>query len=225
MTEREVRSAYQRQMNQIHLSEEKANETLSAMLAENRRLRTDESNKNKAGFSRKTRSIAGLAGALAAVVVLAVAIGINSRSPSYQFQPVEIEFRASSTAAQPNPNSADQDRDSRIRSFAETAFSKWKISSEWTDAELSEDGMTFQITLQTSEKDIPVTATITENEPRLHKVITNEQTIQGKAVRLGYDPSFKTYVAAYQQEQYYIVIKGQGSEKEFTEVLQTILGG
>ena len=93
MTEKK-RSAYQREMDEIHLSREKADETLRMMLEENRRLRIKEAER---GEKRRISRWIPAAGAAAAAALL-LAVGLNMNSAGYRFDQISVEAITATSA-------------------------------------------------------------------------------------------------------------------------------
>ena len=215
MTEKK-RSAYQREMDEIHLSREKADETLRMMLEENRRLRIKEAER---GEKRRISRWIPAAGAAAAAALL-LAVGLNMNSAGYRFDQISVE---AITATSAQKTEMVQQTEGPIAADPETLFPGWNITGGTAD-EFVQGGTTLHETMVFLEKGKQeLNAAITDFEPAAYSAVQGEQRIAGKEVRLAYDTKSGNRIAVYRQDGMYIALYAQMEEKEFTEAVKSIL--
>ena len=219
MTDKQ-RSAYQREMDQVHVPKAKADETLRMMLEENRRLRAKE---NEEGERKKAgRRLPIYAGALAAACLL-LAVGLAlPRSGGYQFD--KVGLNALVVSAAPKGATVTEDgADTVLGTSAEAVFPGWEVANGQTQAYPMGSGTAHESVLTIRKEGQELRATVTDYEPALFSTVQKEQQIAGKKVRLAYNEETQTYAAAYEENGKYCVLTGRMEEKAFLEALKGIL--
>lgn len=215
MTEKK-RSAYQREMDQVHLSREKADETLRMMLEENRRLRAEEAER---GAKKQTARWVPAAGVAAAAAVL-LTIGINMNSAGYRFDQISLEALTSTNAQKAE---AVQEPEGTFAAEPEALFPGWKVTGGTADEYLQNQTVLHETTVFLEKGSQEISAAITDFEPAAYSAVPGEQKIAGKDVRLAYDTKSGNRIALYRQDGMYIALYAQMPEKEFAEAVKSIL--
>ena len=231
MTEKN-RTPYQREMDQIHVPEAKAKETLQKMLAENRRLREEEAKKpagkqlfstgggRRAGRIPRLVPVFALAGVAACVLLV---IGLTSRSDKKQFSQVQL----SDLPVQSLSHKSGEDPQHFEDAFgfpAETLFSGWTVLKEETEAVRKEEGTGYEAVLELSKEDRTLTASVYDDQPDLPAPPSEEQQIAGQTVRLIKDAETNKLTGVFQKNGLYIVVSGSMEEQEFLRLLEQLIG-
>ena len=186
MTQRK-RTPYQREMDAIHVPEEKANETLRNMLAENHRLA------ERKGSGRRIL----WAAVAAAAACLALVIGLNAgqkEPPQPQWKPTSLSIS---------------------RSFADTfgtepeaLFPGWEITEEYTETVDLPEGTGHEGRLTLKKEDAVLQAAVTDYEPEVWATAQEEQTLAGQTVRIGKDSETGSPLAVFRRDGLYTVLTG-----------------
>lgn len=217
MTEKK-RTAYQREMDQVHLSREKADETLRMMLEENRRLRTQEAERGRK--KKISRRITILAGGAAAAALL-IATGLNTNTGGGHIGTAGLDTLPVSQVQ--SMSTVQTDGGEFSAAAQEALFPGWTVTGGSTE-EHSRDGQTAHgITLFLEKGEKKLRAVITDYEPDEHPAAQEERQIAGKNVRLASDAESGETTAAYRQDGMYITLYGQMPEEEFADTVKEIL--
>lgn len=198
MTQTE-RTAYQREMDQVRLPQEKADETLRLMLQENQRLRREEARQKTRRSPLLTRVLPVLGAAAAALVLLLTTV---LRPSGYTFGSVRLgtlpgaQVQGAGSIAPAGDKLGTRPGAARL---AADLFPGWNLSQETADPALTApdgDGRSFVI-----EKDgTRLTVTVTEEETPLAAALKDAPAYGGAQVRLNRDGDTGILSAVYAPE-------------------------
>ena len=213
------RTPYQQEMDALHVPEEKANETLKMMLAENRRLREESAKKNR-GFVKSPRFWGAFA-AVAACAVLMLAVLPGRTGEKYTFTAVDYLSLPSADLSRGETESG-LTMEGTLGVSAETLFPGWETSWENT-IQLPSDGEKLYLTqLALRKGDQQLNAEVTNTVPAIAEVVSEEYEMNGKKIRLARDEAMKTVYAVYQRDNLYIVLSAGGGEENMIQTLKEL---
>ena len=215
MTE-EKRTPYQREMDEIHLRKEKADETLRMMLEENRRLRRQESGRSE---RRPVKRMQWFAAAAAAVACLVLVIGLTAGKPKYTFAAVQMsaltdtEWIRSTSAAGPSFEEA-------FARPAEKIFPGWEVTEEMAAVRQTDSSTVCEAELMLTRGERTLLVYVYDSEPAFWQAAGQEQNLESTAIRLARDSGTGALYAACRKDGLYLVIQGEMEENDFISILR-----
>ncbi len=218
----ETRSRYQQEMDQVKLSEEKANETLKLMLEKNKELREKEIRKAKksssAVWARRVLPVFAAAAACIALVFFVL------RQPGNQvtFGSLRLsQLPVTGVSRGENPEKADFETAFVCKEGS--LFPGWEIVDSETVQYTTSDGPEYEahLTIRKQEKELSVTIN-TRTEPALYTALADKESGL-KGIRLNLDPETNTRTAISLCNDLYISLSSDTlSEKDFLDAVKAI---
>jgi hypothetical protein len=205
------RSAYQREMDAVHLSKDKADETLRLMLEKNAEVHARQEK------SRKPRRTVWLASFAAAAAVLVMAVVLLRGGPALSWGSVRMRSL---------PLSGVRGEETVPASFRdvfgtdpENFFPGWTVVSDAADPAGRESRLTLK------HGDAELRATVSEAEPALSAALTRDGVPEADGVRYNRDPDDGTlYALCVLHGRYVIFQSDQLTENAFTEAVRSVTG-
>ncbi|MBQ8080413.1 MAG: hypothetical protein IJ240_00790 [Clostridia bacterium] len=203
------KTKYQQEMDAIHLSEEKTEQTLEALLAENRRLRVEDAKREqRRGASR--RPLYAVVAAAACLLLVVGGIAFSRRNA--------VSFGAFQLSSLPVSVARDVSVSGGAASFAEafgraaqTLFPGAEITYEDVAADRADGGYTGYLTVV--QNGFSLNAEVSAEEPPIYG-IARAGRLNGKALRLAREETTGALYAVYQREGLYVVLSSRQLEEE-----------
>ncbi len=215
------RPEYVRQMDELHIPEEKAKETLQKMLAENRRLRETQAKAGAGGKPAFRWQIPAAVLTAAACLVLLV-VGLSGRGGAYTFESIRLSSL---------PQGGARGGGTQVLSFEETfgcAPETLFLGGTVTEGKAGTqtlNGVTRRLgnlTIEANGKTLDVS--VTGDAPPLYTALLARQTVNGASVVLAQDPDTGIRYCAYERAGLYIVLSsGELSGEDFISALRTVV--
>ena len=207
------RTPYQQHMDNLHVSEQKKEETLCLMFQENQQIRgkkAQKSNRNKLWIP---------SAALAAVVCLVlVVIGLSGQN-SYTFESISLRSLPQVGARGTSTETVLFSEVFGITS--ETMFPFGTIKEEKTDAVFVNEKIHYRGSLQIMINGETLIASITDYEPPIYTVLTKDQEINKTEVRLAADMDTGRKCCVYCRNEVYTVLSSETlTEASFIQLLE-----
>ena len=209
------RTAYQEQLDSLHVSEQKADETLQLMLKENHRLQAQE---QRTPIQRNRIPLYAIAAA-ACIALLVLGISqLNSRSGIPDVRISSLPKVASIRGGEDSPVSFQE----AFGQDAAALFPGWQLTEETTRAVLMNGQEAHEASLRIEKDGKQLSVTVTDIEPPLMTVLKKEE---GRAVYVARDNETGMLYAAGIQGRLYVVCAAEGiAEKDFIALAEEVLG-
>ncbi len=213
------RTVYQTEMDSVHLSEEKANQTLRLMLEENRKLKTQEHKEKPKISSRMWTYCAAVA---AACLVLALALPWNGGKTTFG----SVRMSGLPAVSVARGIGADAPDFETLFSVApETLFAGWSIEACGTQSVTLQGKAAHEARLEITRDGTDLTAMVDDVKPPLLTALEEAKTGQGRDCRLNRDPDDGRQYAVYQRGGLYITLAADESlpESDFLRIVQEMM--
>ena len=208
------RTAYQEQIDALHVSKEKKEETLRLMLEENKRLRQAEE-KKASGFFRP-RHMTLYAVAAACLLVAFLGFGqLGGKSPY-------LSVRTSQLPAAVISRGGEEVTFRDVFGYeAEDLFKGWSVQEEGIDTLLFNGSRVHEASLTLRRDAAVISATVADYEPPLLTLLKKDASAAWEGTYLAKDQDSQTLYAAYEAQGRYIVLSAkQIAEKEFQRIAE-----
>ena len=211
-------TAYQKQMDELQVPKEKAEETLRLMLEENRRLRQAEEKKSAVkSFGKRIPMYALAAAACLAIVFLSVRQFTGAQSPFLSVKISELPV-------------AELSRGSETVSFrdvfgceAETLFPDWAVDDEGVDTVLVQGSRMHEAYLTLRKDTTALSAVVSDYEPSLLTALKSGGAHSAGGIYLAKDTDSDALFAAYETEWGFVVLRAEKmSEGEFKKTVEDL---
>ena len=220
------RSAYQSEMDQVHLSDEKAKETLRKMLAENDAIREKEQKKTAKRFLPAWRWLPAVAAAAACLVLILT--GAFNRDQNKSPAGAGQNFIFGNISVRKLPVSGVRGDDSEVNepdiSEPESLFPGWHISDARPGRRLrglSPDGVEIAVTIE--KDDVCLDAIVMKSKPELAEALAETDAYGKQGIRFNHDMDMQILSAVYAADGYYIVLfTEEMEEKDFAEAVMEV---
>ena len=214
------RSGYQKEMDQVHLSEDKAAETLRAMLAENDAIREKERKKAARRLPPLRRWLPAACAVAAACLVL-LFTGVFRPETNYLFGGVSVrKLPVSGVRGEENTPAGPE------REEAEKLFPGWTPGEARPGRSLrglSPDGAELDLTLR--KGGVSLDAAVMKGKPVLADALAETGAYGPRGVRFNHDPDTGVLSAVYERDGCYVVLSAEGmEEKEFAKAVMEAAG-
>ena len=208
------RTPYQKEMDQVHLSEEKANETLRMMLAENTRLRAKETTRAPKPWLKPALV------SVAAVALALVLVFSGGRNETYTWQSIRTDVLPVGGVSRGDDASVPFSE-----AFGKSAadfFSGTEVFAEEARTWTTPAGARHQGSVTLEMGSALLFASVTDFEPAVTTLIEKEQKIGGVPVRLAREENI--LYAVYRQDGFYVVLStGELDEDAMLKALKAVL--
>lgn len=213
------RNAYQKELDQVHLSDEKAEETLRLMMAENDAVREKERKRASRRFPPIRIWLPAL-GAVAACLIL-VLTGVFRTPETYSFAGISVrKLPVSGIRGDENPAEKVDLTD------AEALFPGWTVSGARPERKLrglSPDGSELDAALE--KNGVILDAIIMYGRPQLAEALEETEAYGTYGVRFNHDPDTGVLCAVYARDGYYVILSAAGmEEKNFSKAVMEAAG-
>lgn len=210
------RTAYQEQIDALHVSEEKKEETLRLMLEENARIRQAEEKKRNNLFRPSRMTIF----AVAAACVLLVFFGISRQGGKSPYLSIRTSQLPTAVISRGEEELTFQDA---FGCEAESLFKDWSVREEGVDTLLFNGSRVHEAYMTLQKDETVISAMVTDYEPPLLTLLKKDASDVRENLYLAKDQDSQTLYAAYEADGHYIVLSGkQMPEKEFQQIAEEL---
>ena len=218
------RTAYQKQMDQIRLPDQKKEETLRLLLAENRKLREKDAARASASGPvpvRKTQKkwIPAAALAAAAACLVLAAVGLSGRG-GYSFESIRLR-----SLPQVGARGGEAQKLSFQEAFGrspESLFAAGQVTEGETETVFLEEQLRHRASLDILTDGKTLGASVTDYEPPVYGAIGKTQEMNGVQVRLAEDTEIGRKCCVYSRDGLYVLLYSDTlSRKDFADAVRT----
>ena len=210
------RTAYQEQIDALHVSKEKKEETLRLMLEENKRLRQAEEKKSSRFFRTPRMTLY----AVAAACLLLVFFGFGQLGGKSPYLSVRTSQLPTAVISRGNDEITFSDA---FGCEAEWFFKDWSVQKEGVDTLLYNGSLVHEASLTLRKDAAVISATVADYEPSLLTLLKKDAPAVLEGLYLAKDQDSQALYAAYEVEGRYIVLSAkQMSEKDFQRIAEEL---